>query len=32
MKYNNSNFLQLTRELFTSNYNELSINAKLIYN
>ncbi len=31
MKYNNTNFLQLTRKLFQEQYKDLSINAKWLF-
>lgn len=31
MKYNNTNYLQLTRKLFDSKYSTLSINAKWLF-
>lgn len=31
MKYNNNNFLQLSRKLFTEDYINLSINAKWLF-
>ena len=31
MKYNNNNFLQLTRKLFNPEYSNLSINAKWLF-
>ena len=31
MKYNNKNFIQLSRKLFTDEYSNLSINAKWLF-